>query len=261
MKTGKIVHVLFFIISAGIFSACQKEVRSDGPLSRDVFNVNINFKAIVDSLPLQFNTSYKNAFGEAYSVKTFKYYICQVDLVNTISNIVYHVNKNDYFLIDEGDPVTVTIAGKADANKYDRLAFTIGVDSTRNVSGAQTGGLDPAKGMFWTWNSGYIMAKLEGNSPLSNEPDHKIEYHIGGFKQSESTIKRISLPFPLSQTMEFLPGATSTITVTANVNTWFHGANELHIGVNPVCTTPGQLAKQIAENYAKMFNMAEVVNY
>jgi hypothetical protein len=34
------------------------------------------------------------------------------------------------------------------------IKFLLGVDSLKNVSGIQTGALDPAKGMFWTWNTG-----------------------------------------------------------------------------------------------------------
>ncbi|WP_316930094.1 MbnP family protein, partial [Hymenobacter sp. IS2118] len=34
---------------------------------------------------------------------------------------------------------------------YQSVSFTVGVDSARNVAGAQTGALDPNNGMFWTW--------------------------------------------------------------------------------------------------------------
>ena len=51
------------------------------------------------------------------------------------------------------------------AGNYNSLSFLLGVDSMHNVSGAQTGALDPANDMFWTWNSGYVMAKMEGASP------------------------------------------------------------------------------------------------
>jgi hypothetical protein len=50
------------------------------------------------------------------------------------------------------------------------IRFLLGVDSARNVSGIQTGALDPARGMFWTWNSGYVMAKIEGSSPSAHVP-------------------------------------------------------------------------------------------
>jgi len=44
--------------------------------------------------------------------------------------------------------------------------------------------------MFWTWNSGYIFFKLEGNSPVSTQPNGKIEYHIGGFQSPTSAIRK-----------------------------------------------------------------------
>jgi hypothetical protein len=51
------------------------------------------------------------------------------------------------------------------AGTYTGMYLTMGVDSARNVSGAQEGALDPANGMFWSWTSGYIMIKAEGLSP------------------------------------------------------------------------------------------------
>lgn len=63
---------------------------------------------------------------------------------------MYELSLNEYFLIDASDAGSTTIALQALPGKYDQVAFTIGVDSIRNISGAQTGALDPGKGMFWT---------------------------------------------------------------------------------------------------------------
>lgn len=254
MKIGKI-YLLAFV---ALLNACQKELHNTEVTGAQV-NVHLRFNTEVNGQPLQFNAPYHNSFGEAYSVSTFKYYISAIDLVNTDANLVYHLT-NDYYLVDAADSTTTLIVQKAALHKYNRIAFTIGVDSIHNVSGAQTGALDPVRGMFWTWNSGYIMAKLEGNSPLSTEPDHKIEYHIGGFRQPYSAVKRITLPFPAGETMPALPNATSIITISANIDTWFSGTNELHIAATPVCMTPGTLSAKIAENYSGMFHIAGIIN-
>ncbi len=75
--------------------------------------------------------------------------------------------------------------------------FLLGVDSLHNVSGAQTDALDPAKDMFWTWNTGYVMAKLEGNSPSSALVNNKYEFHVGGFSGKYNVLKKIlNLLFP-----------------------------------------------------------------
>jgi hypothetical protein len=255
MKRIHLLTLLLFLLSA---SACQKELQGDITGQGERFDVNVRFRAVAGNDPLQFNTAYSNPSGETYTVTAFKYYIYRIELLHTESGISEQLSKDDqYYLIDAADASTATIPLKAAARSYNRIAFTIGVDSIRNVSGAQTGALDPAKGMFWTWNSGYIMAKLEGNSPFSSQPNNKIEYHIGGFRQANTVIKRVSLPFPGGQALA-AQGGTTSITVSANVNAWFRGAYPLRIAAEPVCMTPGDLAVKIAANYSGMFTVTEV---
>jgi len=115
--------------------------------------------------------------------------------------------------------------------------------------------------MFWTWNSGYIMAKLEGSSPVSNQPDSRFEYHIGGFKNHENEVKKILLAFPGSETLDISSGKSSTVKITADANAWFDAVNPISIATNPVCSTPGSLAKLIAENYYHMFDVVNVENH
>jgi hypothetical protein len=256
----KMVSGSFLLLALCCASSCQKQIRQNITLAGPVFDLNLNFNAVVDAVPLEYGKTYYNLFLEPYSVKTFKYYISDLELLNNDSDKVYKVAVDNYFLIDESAAATSTIAVKAPSNKYDHIAFTIGVDSIRNVSGAQTGALDPGNGMFWTWNSGYIMAKLEGNSPLSTEVDNRIQYHIGGFKAADNVLKKIVLPFPANTSLDFAPNASATITITANVNAWFNNPNDLHIAQVPVSMTPGDLSQKIAANYSKMFSLVNIVN-
>lgn len=78
--------------------------------------------------------------------------------------------------------------------RYDAIRFTIGIDSLTNVSGAIGGDLDPTKGMYWTWQSGYINIKLEGHSTQSLSKDHSFAYHIGGYKKPFVPLQTITLP-------------------------------------------------------------------
>ncbi len=256
----KITVGCFLLAIVCFASSCQKQLHQDVDQSVATFNLNLHFQAVVDGVRLEFDKPYKNAFQETYSVKTFKYYISDIELINSGTNNLVKAARDGYFLIDESAAGTEYIGIKAPANKYDHIAFTIGVDSVRNVSGAQTGALDPANGMFWTWNSGYIMAKLEGTSPLSKEPGNRIEYHIGGFKKADNVLKKIVMPFPGNVTLDFLKDSYSTINISANVNAWFNNPNELRIAQVAVCMTPGDLSKKIADNYAKMFYLMNVVN-
>lgn len=246
----------WLLLLAGMLAACQKELQPDTNAQTGSFRLNIRFDPVVESHPLLFGSTYTNFFGEPYAVKTFKFYISQIDLVGANGSL-HKTDRANYYLVNEADSASAVISLDAPAQTYSQLAFVIGVDSAKNVSGAQTGALDPANGMFWTWNSGYIMAKLEGSSPLSGAPDNRIEYHIGGFKGPTSVVRRVVLPLPLNN-LPFQPGSINTMTVTANVNAWFHDPFELRIAKTPVWMTPGDTSKRIAENYARMFAVTTI---
>ncbi|MFT3826882.1 MAG: hypothetical protein QM731_23360 [Chitinophagaceae bacterium] len=239
--------------------SCQRELHFDA-VPEQPYNVILNFKAVVDydTNALEFGKPYTNYFNESYTVKTFKFYIHGVEFINTDSGRVYQANKNDYFLVNCADSASSQVKVAVLPFKYNRIAFTIGVDSARNVSGAQTGALDPTQGMFWTWSTGYIMAKLEGTSPSSTAAGQMFEYHIGGFKQGESALRKVTLLMPFSEIMDLKGGKTAQIDIVADVNAWFYNPHDVKISVNPTCMTPGTLATQIAENYSKMFTITEV---
>lgn len=267
MKSNKLRRVammlrigIVLLIIAGIYS-CQKSLHFPPGTEQD-HNLLLKFKAVVDydSNTLVFGNEYKNFFDETYTVKNFKFYIHGIQMINTDSGKVFNLSSDKYFLVDFKDSLSTSIPVVILPYKYNRISFTIGVDSALNVSGAQTGALDPANGMFWTWNSGYIMAKLEGNSPASNQPDQIFEYHIGGFRTGENVIKKVTLLFPFAQDIDLKPGKTTEMTISANVNAWFYNPHDIKISDIPSCTTPGTLATQIAENYSKMFTVDSVAN-
>lgn len=219
----------------------------------------IRFKAVVNGEPFIAKKNYTNAFNEPFSIDKFRFYFCKVRLTDAGTHIEIPVKKDDYFLIDFADSSSCTIKLTIGPGKYSNLVFLLGVDSMRNVSGAQTGALDPAKGMFWTWNSGYVMAKLEGSSSLSNQPAHAIAYHIGGFREPYNTARIINLPFPQGKVLEVNDQGTHELYITADINSWFNGPYPIHIKEKPTCTTPGILAKNISENYSHMFTV-QIIN-
>jgi hypothetical protein len=242
-----------------LLSSCQKDTSSEIVEPPDHQAV-ITFKGLVDDEALEFGKNYQNSFGEPYSVRTLKFYVHGIELKDTRSGYLYQADNSIYYLINFSDPDGVNLHLTVPAHQYDQLNFVVGVDSIFNVSGAQTGALDPAYGMFWTWNSGYIMAKLEGNSPLANTANNAFEYHIGGFKEKENVIKKISLIFPSEISWDLQPGSTTEVNIGANINSWFSGAHPVRLSEHPVCTTPGNLSLQIAENYSRMFSVTEVIN-
>ena len=55
-----------------------------------------------------------------------------------------------------------------------------GIDSAIQVGGVGTGALDPVRGMYWTWQTGYVQWKMEGAIRVNGE-EHPLELHLGGF--------------------------------------------------------------------------------
>jgi hypothetical protein len=249
-----------------IWAACISYSSSEVPISKteSIIQKNasivIHFKAVVNGEPFISGKKYINVFDEPFSIEKFKFYFCKPAFTNAVTHTGTPINKNEYFLIDFTDSITCSIKLAVRPGKYSKLVFQLGVDSIQNVSGAQTGALDPAKGMFWTWNSGYVMAKLEGSSPVSNQPIHAIAYHIGGFREPNNTVRTITLPFPQEKELEINDQEVHELYITAEINSWFSGPHPIHIKEIPTCTTPGVLAKNISENYAGMFKLAQAIN-
>lgn len=231
-------------------AACQKETSS----GNDTAPLKVSFRLLNDGQPLTTTDEYVNSSGERYTVRVFKFYVSAVELSdnNTIS-----AEPESYHLVNLAEPESKELNIPFRVGTYKKLGFTIGVDSTRNVSGAQTGALDPALGMFWTWNTGYIFAKLEGNSPVSTAPSQAFTYHIGGFRTGENAIRKVSLEFPANQPV--VVGKTTQLVINVDLAEWFSHVQPLSIAANPSIMTPGGVSLKIADNYAGMFSIQNIV--
>jgi hypothetical protein len=222
--------------------------------------VQFHFTNTVKAAPIILDSvEYTNPFNETYRVKKLKYYISQIVLgVNNSKEGC--TEKESYHLLNEADTASLHFNVTLPANTYNSISFTIGVDSIKNVSGAQTGALDPANGMFWTWNSGYIFFKLEGSSPASTIINNKVEYHIGGFAGINNALKRVTLQLPAGKLLHLNPGKTSEIFIEADINKLWQGDHEIKIAATPATMSPGALAIKIADNYSNMFTLKNVWN-
>jgi len=242
-----------FIVLAAVLTGCQQEIVNT-PVQQ--YPLKLSFVNMAGTNPLSLNTAYTNPHGEPVTFTSFKYYISNISLIDPAGHEIKL--PDTYFLVDQHTPSSTSFQVTTTGIEYKTLRFYIGVDSARNVSGVQTGALDPANGMFWTWNSGYIMAKMEATSPVSTAPLSAITYHIGGFKTGENVLKQITLNLPENVVLK--TNAASEIVIDANAMAWFKGVHDIKIATDAFCMNPGPLAMDIADNYAKMFSIAEVKN-
>jgi hypothetical protein len=165
------------------------------------------------------------------------------------------MEPEDYYLVDLAkDQYAFTL--QAEPGTIRQIRFLLGVDSLANVSGAQTGALDPLNDMFWTWNSGYIFFKLEGESPQSGADLHRIEHHLGGFRSGQSIATWIQLDLP--ETLIVRAGDQKTIVVNMNLDAYWDGSPTNSIQALPLCMTPGPLTMQLASHFTQLFRIQTI---
>jgi len=128
-------------------------------------------------------------------ISALRFYVGQFELVNSQNQ--ESQKYQEYYLIDLALPESMHINLNANNNvNADLINFSFGVDSLTNNSGALSGALDPVKGMYWAWQSGYINMKLEGFINSSSNSAVKFEYHLGGFLSPFESIQRIQMDLP-----------------------------------------------------------------
>lgn len=217
-------------------------------------SVAINFRNVIDGKQLVLNDSlYTNANGDTYTLSMCKYYVSNIAFVKADGTAVNM--ENTYHLINEAKPSSHSYSISAvPQGRYVALKFLIGVDSLHNVSGAQADELDPINAMFWDWNTGYIMAKIEGRAKAA--PDGDITYHIGGFAGETSSLRWVTINFPRPFIVS--AKANQVIYLDANISEWFKTPHKLDFSKLPIVTTEGKEAAMIADNYADMFTLNRI---
>ena len=199
-KMKKLFYSLFIVISISFYSCSDDET----PTS----TLMVEFDNVVGSTNLELNTAdkpYTNANGETYNVNWLTYYVSNIKLKREDGTYYEDKVKSDgsagYYLIDEADAESQEVVLKnIPMGEYTEITFTIGVDANQVDQGAQTGPLDPANNLFWSWNSGYIFMALQGASPASTETGNEFFFHVGGYKEDAvsnqvNNIKTVTLSF------------------------------------------------------------------
>lgn len=129
---------------------------------------------------------------DSIRIETLKFYISEIVFLQD-DKIVWK-EKNSFHLIDASSPKTLILALVVPSStSYNKLKFNIGIDSVTNVSGVFGGDLDPTKGMYWTWQSGYINFKLEGKSNVCETRNNEFQFHIGGYQFPFNTLQTVIL--------------------------------------------------------------------
>lgn len=258
----KSFQIFILIITFLSAYSCKKDKNESEiypkPSAPESGSMIVSVNHLFDSINFVLNDQYVLDNGNKISISTYKYYISNIKLTADDGSVFSE--SESYHLVNAEQISTCSFSiSKVPFKKYTSISFVIGVDSTRNVSGAQTGALDPALGMFWTWNTGYIMAKLEGTSQQSSAPGNSVAFHIGGFKGNFNALKQVSISFN-GNFANVTSTLTPTLTLKNNIKEWFINPNSLDLSITNNITMVNATSKSIADNYADMFSFKSIQN-
>lgn len=248
MKTIKITLFALTALILGTTTSCKKdETPIDETAVETYGTMNVELEHVWGMTESNFalNTDlYHPMTYDTLNFTTFKYYISNFKLKKEDGS--YWTHPESYFLVNLSDLSTATLNfDNIPVGTYTDLEFTLGVDSTRNVSGAQTGALAISNEMFWSWNSGYIMLKAEGVSPQSSASNNAFAFHLGGFSGDKNIVteKSISLgttPLSVSSTK------TGMIHLKVNPAKLWH-TSPVSVSTNHTVHMPGTTAVTMAK--------------
>lgn len=259
---NSIIKYISLAFIALLLTNCKKDlVEPAAPLKEQPVSgsISIEFETVIGDSALVFATrTYTNQAGNTFKITKLKYYISNIKLIkqdNSSWSESYSYHLIDHSTTNGG---VFTITG-VPFGTYKSIEFMIGVDSTHNVSGSQTGALDVANDMFWDWNQGYIMAKFEGTSPQSTATGNKFMYHVGGFSGANNAIRIISPSFN-GATANVSESVTPEIHIKNELLNWLNTPNQMNFSSVNVIMMPGTNSKKVADNYAASFSVEHIHN-
>jgi hypothetical protein len=255
----KILSISILLISVLFISSCKDDDTNDTPTPSNNTrgSATVMFEHKFGATDFKLNTEYTNASAEKITFTKVKYYISNIKLIKD-DNTVWE-QPESYHLVDASNSMSAMLPLKdVPFGTYKGITYTIGVDSTRNVSGAQTGALDPANTMFWSWNTGYIFMKFEGTSPQSSTGS--FSYHIGGFLGANNAIRTNTVNFTMMK-LEVKDGGNPMVHFATDLQKVFDGAND-NISVANFNKThmPGPQALRVANNFSQAITLDHIHN-
>ena len=141
--------------------------------------------------PLELQHVYLNQNNDSISFSTLKIYFSDFRFKDKISGRITSIDTLIFY--DLADSSTHTLFNEISLINFESVGFTLGLDSSKNVSGELENAYDPLLGMYWAWNTGYINLKIMGESSAVPTNSHEFEFHLGGYRSPFATAQTIQI--------------------------------------------------------------------
>ena len=141
--------------------------------------------------PLELQHVYLIHNTDSISFSTLTIYFSDFRFKDKISGRITSIDTLIFY--DLADSSTHSFFNDLNLSNYESVAFTLGLDSSKNVSGELENAYDPLLGMYWAWNTGYINLKIMGESSAVPTNSHEFEFHLGGYRSPFATAQTIQI--------------------------------------------------------------------
>jgi endonuclease/exonuclease/phosphatase family metal-dependent hydrolase len=182
-KAPRIDYVFYKLKNLGFHSYKVGNTNVNEPLLSDHFPIIVEFEQMNSTLEGRFQFNLKNTplvfVDSLLHVETLKCYVGHIELLDMNKQIIGR-DSFSYRLIDFKNSNSLNFSVNTNSNYASYVRLTLGVDSITNATGIHCCALDPANGMYWSWQSGYIQFKLEGKE----KDGTALNLHLGGFSNA-----------------------------------------------------------------------------
>jgi hypothetical protein len=203
---------------------------------KDSLRLQFHFK--FDNTSLKPNQSFISKQQDTLQIDAIRFYVSDIQIQFADDTLL---KSDTNHLIDLEIPASQQIPlGLNNKKEIKKIIFSVGVDSLASVSGALSGDLDPAKGMYWAWQSGYINMKIEGKSTRCKTRKNQFQFHLGGYLKPNKALRTIVLK----------PNNNDNINVAVDLANFF---SEVSLSQINSVMIPGKRAMQLADTSIKMF--------
>lgn len=173
------IHQLVIAVSASLF------------FNHFYFFGQLRIVATWNSKPLELQRVYLTKNKDSISFSTLKMYLSDFRFIEKNSGNT--INIDTVIFYDLADSSTHAFFNELEISNYDAVSFTLGLDSSKNVSGELENAYDPLLGMYWAWNTGYVNLKLAGKSSLVLTKTHDFEFHLGGYRFPYASAQQVQV--------------------------------------------------------------------
>ncbi len=207
--------------------------------------------------PITEETWFVSKNGDSIQFDNIRFYLSNIQFEMDDNALIKDTIKAH--LVDIFEPHTLKIGlPKIDFKHVKTLRFDMGIDSLTNVEGALSGDLDPQRGMYWAWQSGYINMKIEGRSPQCQSRKNVFQYHLGGYLPPFYAIRHVEL---ITNAQNFIQNSkfktqnlqnTEGYVLKIDFSKYFEN---IHIATQNSIMMPCKEAMQLADYSIKMFSL------